>query len=72
MAFLQNVAAFPNNYVHLLKKSPKQVVGIVLNTLRGLTKGKNIPQALKFATNNAVSSLQRTFATDISQVLTSK
>lgn len=72
MATLKNMAAFPNNYVHLLKKSPKQVVGLSKNTLGGFLKGKNIPQALKFATNNAVSGLQRAFATDIANVLSSK
>lgn len=71
-ATLTNIVNFPLAYVHLFKKSPKQVLGILIGTLRGLGKGRTIPKKLKLALNNAVDRLQHTFSTDISQVLTSK
>lgn len=71
-AVANNILDFPLAYVHLLKKAPKQIVGLLSSTLRGLGKGRTIPESLKLGLNNAVERLQRAISTDISQVLTSK
>lgn len=71
-ATFDNIAAFPLNYVHLLKKSPEQVVNGFEGIVHGLNDGKDLSDSLKLATNNAVTALQYAFAVDISQVLTGK